>query len=109
MSKEYITGEWKAFLRFISNKSQKRFPLTSDIFLAHNGKLLDIELSEAPPKDEHRFPVGKKIRTPVGIISAKKTAHWKKPSDTDTAYFKYSDIAKRQLLIRYWKKGDKMK
>jgi tRNA(Ile)-lysidine synthase len=94
---------------YMSYKSHKTYKITSEIILTHDGKYITIENIDSPPMEKHLLIIGKRINTPIGNISAKKAKGWRKPIDANSAYFNYSELDKRQLLIRYWKPGDKMK
>jgi tRNA(Ile)-lysidine synthase len=94
---------------FLSYPSRKPFILSKEVILLHEGKYITIEFTDTPPEHEHKLMIGKKIVTPVGTILAKKINGWKKPTNPNTATFKYDDVKGRQLLLRYWKHGDKMK
>ena len=94
---------------FIEYPSKKNFLLTKEIVLAHDGANISIEHIDSPPGQEHKLIVGKKIMSSFGPITAKRVKGWKKPDDKDTAYFAFSKIEGRKLLVRYWKHGDRMK
>ncbi len=94
---------------YVSYPSKKPFYLTKEIIISHEGQYLIIELTESCPKDENQLLINKRIITPIGFLSLKKTKKWKQLNDPNTAYFKYDDLKDRELMIRYWKHGDKMK
>ncbi|MFI5263707.1 MAG: tRNA lysidine(34) synthetase TilS, partial [Candidatus Kapaibacterium sp.] len=94
---------------YIQYPSKKGFPLSTEILLSHDKSYLTIESIDFPPKEEHPLLFGKKVMSPIGLVSAKKVKGWKKPEDSNTAYFNYDDLTGRKLMIRYWKPGDKMR
>lgn len=94
---------------FLSYPSNKSFPLTKNILISHDGKCISLEKIDPAPQDNHHLIIGKKVKTPIGTLSLKKVKTWKKPKDGNSAYFKYSDIGSRKLLVRFWKAGDKIK
>ena len=77
--------------------------------LSHEGKNITLESIEEPPLKEHLLLIGKKMETPIGVISAKKVKGWEKSKNNNTAYFSEKGIAGKKLLLRYWKPGDRMK
>jgi tRNA(Ile)-lysidine synthetase-like protein len=94
---------------FLSYPSKKRFRLANDIEVFHDAGEIQIENITSPPLYEFDLGIGKKIRTSVGLITARKVKTWEMPKDANTAFFKFNDITGRQLLVRSWKHGDKMK
>ncbi len=94
---------------YLSYPSHKPFYLTKEIIIFHEGKSLIIELTESYPKDENQLLRTKKMMTPIGFLSSKKTKKWKLLNDPNTAYFNYEAFKGRGLMVRYWKHGDKIK
>jgi tRNA(Ile)-lysidine synthase len=99
---------FESYLNYES-KTHKSFSLTPEIIINNDGKVVAVEVIDNSPNTEHVLMVGKKVLTPVGTISLKKVSTWEKPKDPNTAYFNFEKIKGRQLAIRYWKTGDRMK
>jgi tRNA(Ile)-lysidine synthase len=94
---------------YIKYPSKKSFQIFPEILLSHDKSYLTIECIDSPPVHEHLLLLGKKLMSPIGHIAVKKVKGWEKTQDSNTAYFKFADLAGRKLLLRFWKPGDKMK
>ncbi|MEI8134707.1 MAG: tRNA lysidine(34) synthetase TilS [bacterium] len=93
---------------YLHYPSAKSFPLGDEILISHDGKHIVIEQIQSPPQLIHELAFGKPIRTPVGMIFAKKVLSWNKPKNAEVAYFSYHQLKSRKLHIRYWHPGDKI-
>ncbi|MEP7235357.1 MAG: tRNA lysidine(34) synthetase TilS, partial [Ignavibacteriota bacterium] len=94
---------------FLNYPSEKNFPISPEILISHNKSFVSVEFVEPPPQLQDELMIGTKILTPIGTIELSKVRSWKKPLNADTAFFKYSSIGERILLLRYWRPGDRMK
>ncbi len=93
---------------YLKYPSRKSFQISPEILLSHDKSYVTVEFVDSPPEHGHQLVLGNNVMSPIGLIAAKKVKGWSKPEDANTAYFRYSDLAHRKLLVRFWKPGDKM-